>query len=436
MKKIVAGLGIGIGVFCALYFLPIFEREKPKISFPEGSPSIGSKGIIKVQLQDNLGLKELHVFVVQKGLSKEVYSEKFPKGTKEKQVQITFEPKKLGLSEGEASLIVELEDASLWRVGKGNKSSQSLPVLIDFTPPQLELLSFTRYVYQNGSGAVLFKTSDDAYEAGVRVGKCFFKAYPKKTQSGMFWKCLFGIPFLCESSQAVVLAKDKAGNESSWALPYVLLPRKIKEDKVSVSENFITTKVYPLLPPDKKNLSPEEAFKYVNEELRFQNDTFIQNLTTNSISQILWKSAFMQLPNSKVMATFGDQRTYLYNGQAIGKSVHLAIDLATSANSPVICANDGIVKFVGNIGIYGNTVIIDHGLGLMTLYAHLSSWTVKEGQEVKKGEIIGYTGATGFAGGDHLHFAVMLSGYPVDPVEWFDQKWLNERILSVVGLEQ
>ncbi len=430
------GLGLGIGFFCALYFLPIFEREKPQISLTEEGLSIGSRGLIRVQLRDNFGLKELRAFITQKEVSKEIYYESFPKGIKEKHVEIVLEPKKLDLSEGEASLIVEVKDASFWRLGKGNKSTNVFPVYIDFTPPQLELLSFTRYIYQNGSGAVVFKTSGDAHEAGVKVGKCFFKAYPERTQNGTLWKCLFGIPFLCESTQAVVLAKDKAGNEATWALPYVLLPRKLKEDKVSISEDFILTKVYPLLPPDKKNLSSEEAFKYVNEDLRFQSDAFIQNLTTNSTSQILWKDAFLQLPNSKVMATFGDRRTYLYNGQVIGKSVHLALDLASSANSPVICANNGVVKFVGNIGIYGNTVIIDHGLGLMTLYAHLSSWTVKEGQEVKKGEVIGYTGATGFAGGDHLHFALMLSGYPVDPVEWFDQKWLNERILSVLGVEQ
>jgi len=436
MKKIILGLGIGIGIFCVFYFLPIFEREKPKISLPEESLSIGSRSIIKVQLQDNFGLKDLRVFITQKGVSKEVYSERFPKGIKEKQLEITLKPKELDLSEGEASLIVEVQDTSFWRIGKGNRSSVIFPVFLDFTPPQLELISFTRYIYQNGSGAVVFKTSDDAHEAGIKVGKCFFKAYPERIQNGTLWKCLFGIPFLCESSQAVVLAKDKAGNEAIWALPYVILSRKIKEDKVSISEDFINTKVYSLLPPDKKNLSSEEAFKYVNEDLRFQNDAFIQNLTTDSTPQILWKGAFLQLPNSKVMATFGDQRTYLYNGQIIGKSVHLALDLATSANSPVICANDGVVKFIGDMGIYGNTVIIDHGFGLMTLYAHLSSWTVKEGQEVKKGEIIGYTGATGFAGGDHLHFAVMLSGYPVDPVEWLDQKWLNERILSVLSVEQ
>ncbi|RLD97804.1 MAG: M23 family peptidase, partial [Aquificota bacterium] len=125
-------------------------------------------------------------------------------------------------------------------------------------------------------------------------------------------------------------------------------------------------------------------------------------------------------------------RTYIYNGKVISHSTHMGYDLASVAHAPVPAANNGQVIYTGFIGIYGNVVILDHGLGLSSLYAHLSRYVVKKGDLVKKGQIIGYTGSTGLAGGDHLHFGVLLSGHPVNPVEWWDRKWLRERIMAVL----
>jgi murein DD-endopeptidase MepM/ murein hydrolase activator NlpD len=83
---------------------------------------------------------------------------------------------------------------------------------------------------------------------------------------------------------------------------------------------------------------------------------------------------------------------------------------------------------VGFFGIYGNVVVIDHGCGLQSFYAHLSSFDVKEGEEVKHGQVIAHSGQTGLAGGDHLHFTMLLDGIPVNPVEWWDPHWIHDRI--------
>ena len=91
-------------------------------------------------------------------------------------------------------------------------------------------------------------------------------------------------------------------------------------------------------------------------------------------------------------------------------------------------ANGGKVVFTGFLGIYGETVIIDHGMGLQTLYSHLRQIDVKEGQSVKKGDILGKTGVTGLAVGDHLHFGMVLSGLEVIPIEWWDAKWLEDNV--------
>ncbi len=417
----------------SLLFLPSFERKPPEVLMPEGSLPLGKRASLALKFLDKpSGLREARVLILQGGKVCELYLERFPRGQKEREVRLSVEPQKLGLKEGEARLLVRVRDFSLWNFGRGNRTVKEAKVLIDLTPPEVELLASTRYVYQNGSGAVLLRVSADAVKAGVKVGNCFFRAYPEGKGKPL-WRGLFGIPFYAGGGKARVVAWDRAGNEASWALPYVPLRRPMKRDVISLSDTFIQTKIYPLLPPEKRHLSPEEAFEYVNEQMRRQNDQFLRKVASSSLPEPLWEGAFLQFPNSKVMATFGDRRTYLYKGKVIGHSVHLALDLASVPNAPVPAANRGIVIFAGPVGIYGNVVILDHGLGLMTLYAHLSRWTVRKGQEVKKGQVIGYTGATGFAGGDHLHFAVMLSGYPVDPIDWLDPKWMRERILPVFG---
>jgi murein DD-endopeptidase MepM/ murein hydrolase activator NlpD len=143
---------------------------------------------------------------------------------------------------------------------------------------------------------------------------------------------------------------------------------------------------------------------------------------------MLWKAAFAQLRNSKVEANFADQRTYTYNGEPIDTAYHLGYDLSVTKNYPAEASNSGTVAFTGDLGIYGNTVILDHGLGLFTLYGHLSSIEVKAGDSVAKGQVLGKTGETGLAAGDHLHFGVYLDGVAVLPVEWWDQKWIDDNI--------
>ena len=138
--------------------------------------------------------------------------------------------------------------------------------------------------------------------------------------------------------------------------------------------------------------------------------------------------AFTQLSNSKVEANFADARTYTYDKQPVSKGYHLGYDLSVTKNYPIEASNSGKVAFAGDLGIYGNVVILDHGLGLFTLYGHMSAIDVKVGEEVKQRQVLGRTGDTGLAAGDHLHFGVYLDGVAVLPVEWWDSKWINDNI--------
>ncbi len=87
-----------------------------------------------------------------------------------------------------------------------------------------------------------------------------------------------------------------------------------------------------------------------------------------------------------------------------------------------------MVVFAGPLTIYGNTVVVDHGLGLQTLYGHLSSLSIKEGDQVKQGQELGKSGTTGLAVGDHLHYEVVIGGVAVTPVEWWDGRWIRDHV--------
>jgi murein DD-endopeptidase MepM/ murein hydrolase activator NlpD len=159
----------------------------------------------------------------------------------------------------------------------------------------------------------------------------------------------------------------------------------------------------------------------------------MQEIARGSADSKLWVGSFLQLRNSAVMAKYGDQRTYVYEGEPVSNSIHLGYDLASTENAPVGASNSGVIKFTGDLGIYGNTVVVDHGQGIMSLYGHLSEILVQEGQAVEKGEVIAKTGSSGFADGDHLHFSILIHGIEVSPLYWWDPLWINAKIDDILS---
>ena len=132
------------------------------------------------------------------------------------------------------------------------------------------------------------------------------------------------------------------------------------------------------------------------------------------------------------MAGFAEHRTYYYNGNEIDQQVHLGIDLASTKRAEVHAANRGTVVFAEYLGIYGNTIILDHGQGIFSLYSHLSEIGVAVGELKDKRAVIGLSGATGMAGGDHLHFSMLVNGIFVTPLEWWDKQWLRLNIDDIL----
>src|SRR5581483_75138 len=251
---------------------------------------------------------------------------------------------------------------------------------------------------------------------------------------------LIALPYDYTTSMPMTItARDEADNVASRAVPGELKPRAFPRDTIKLTEAFLQAKVPELLPQRPPSQPLIEGFLIINRDQRKQAEAEKLKVGEHTAEQPLWQGPFVQPRNTKVFSNFAETRTYLYDGRNVDTQVHYGYDLASTRQSPVPAANAGVVAFAGPLTIYGNAVIVDHGLGLQTLYAHLSAFDVKQGDQVKKGQELGRTGTTGLAVGDHLHFEVLVSGVSVTPLEWWDAKWIRDRVnrpLKQAGLPE
>ena len=361
----------------------------------------------------------------------------------EKTYRLQIKPKELKLHDGSAVIIITA------KAGVSKTVKYEFETLIDTDPPTIEIIKAPNYIYQGSGGFALLRAraADSVY---IREGDKKFKAFEYLPEADLYTESFkeFGAAEDHKKSAAKVytvffpathditdksvfyaVATDKAGNQRMKSLRIKPRIKTYTESSINIDDSFISAVVSPLL-NEMVITDVEGAFRKINEGWRKANNEKILEIAQGTASEILWEGRFLQMRNSKVMATYGDRRAYTYNDKGIGNSIHLGYDLASFANAPVGASNSGIVKFAGDLGIYGNTVIIDHGLGLMSLYGHLSVLMVDEGQTVTKGDIIAKTGSSGFAGGDHLHFGILIHGYEVSPLYWWDRKWVKINIFD------
>jgi len=343
-------------------------------------------------------------------------------------IPVVLESATLGLREGGASLEVWARD-DFWRPFRlKERAIATYPVTVDLTPPRIEVLGATRYVAAGGSGLVAFRVTG-ASRATVSAGKLVEPSFPWGPPERGARVALVALPWdLAPGASLAITAEDEAGNVASRALPSELRSRRFPRDRIEIKDAFLQAKVPELLPQRSPSQRLVDGFLVINRELRRQAEETKRRIGASSAETPLWEGPLVQPSRTKVFANFAEMRTYLYGGREIDKQVHYGYDLASTRQSSVPAANRGAVVFAGPLTIYGNTVIVDHGLGLQTLYAHLSSIEVKVGDVVAKGQELGRTGATGLAMGDHLHFEVLVNGVSVTPLEWWDAKWIRDHI--------
>lgn len=434
MKKgfwyFVAGLILLIAGAAWWFLATAGERDRPVISAGEDSAAIGMQKVLAIEFSDQgTGLSLTEIVITQDNRPRIVSSTAYPeKGVRQKTVSVTVDAAALKLKDGTAELTLTAVDHSLWK----NRQSVTLPVTIDLMPPQISQLNPISHINPGGAAVVVYRLSEPAARTGVLAGDEFYPGYPVTLSGRAVHVAFFALPMEAakDSPPLRIMSRDRAGNETVSAIPALILKRKFRGDKMVLSDNFLGRKMpeFQAAIPSLRGKTLLETFVHVNTVLREENSATIRDACRQSEPRQLWQGAFGRMKNAAPMALYGDRRTYLYDGKEVGESVHTGVDLASLAKAPIEAANSGVVRFAGPLGIYGSTVIIDHGLGLASLYAHLSAVNVDPGRSVNKGDVIGTSGETGLAGGDHLHFSVLLNGRFVDPREWWDPHWIQDNV--------
>ena len=347
-----------------------------------------------------------------------------------------------GLVNGPVSLKVEAARSTFFGLRKNySEARRELTARLD--PPRVSVISIHHFINLGGAEFVVLKATPEDVEAGVQVGDTRYHFYPGSAVGISDPAMRVGF-FALRHDQDInapitAYARDLAGNEAKAPVEHKPFLKKFVQSNIPIDQQFLD-RVVPAIASNTPDLkidtgSPDgllKGFLEINGNLRKKNNDFIASLAAKSQSRLLFTEAFKQMMNSQVESRFADRRTYYFDDKEIDRQVHLGFDLATVQHSPVHAANDGTVVHADYLGIYGNCVIIDHGLGVQSLYAHLSQIGVKAGDQVKKDQEIGRTGSTGLAGGDHLHFTMLVQGVPVNPVEWWDQHWLQDRVFRKI----
>jgi murein DD-endopeptidase MepM/ murein hydrolase activator NlpD len=347
------------------------------------------------------------------------------------------------LPDGAASLIIDVVDTSL----RSNSTRLNVPLFVDRQIPLLRVLTQQHIAAQGGAQFVVFRASDASLQDSfVAIGQQRFPAVAAADFDERFaaypdvYAVLFAIPFDHDSTvQPIELtAIDKAGNAAKQALRFRITPFRQRAVTPNLSENFLDQIIPRLLPEfireSGEELDPNDTterarhFNLINEGLRGFNNQIIDTVTAVVTPVRHWNSIMVRPMAGSLSSNLGEQRSYQYQGETVSFSKHLGLDIASVVNDSVQAAHAGTVRFTGNLGIYGNTVIIDHGLGLFSLYSHLSSIAVQNGDSVNRGDEIARSGETGLAGGDHLHFELRIGTLPVNPIEWWDEKWLRDQV--------
>ena len=340
------------------------------------------------------------------------------------------------LVEGEATVRVTAGRAPTW-LRSPDPVVHELALPVRLVPPAVAVTSSHNYAAQGGAAVVVYRVGETSVRDGVQAGTWWSPgaALPGGAPGERF--ALFAVPYDLDEPDAIrLVAEDEVGNRAEQPFVERYFAKPLGRETIRLSEGFMEKVVPQILARTPGLADPGdllEAYLLLNGELRRRNADSLLELAARSRPEFLWSEPFLSLPNAQVMSSFANRRTYVLDGRDVDTQDHLGIDLASVRAAPLPAANAGVVVLAEYLGIYGNTVVVDHGHGLMSLYAHLSQIDVTADQIVERGETLGRTGETGMAGGDHLHFTVLLHGRPVTPVEWWDADWIADRVAAKLG---
>lgn len=440
------GVVVVLLVAAAVVAIVILQRElrlpaPAVIEVIADRPGIGRKTRVTITASEpKLGLARVVVTGEGAGLVKKVLHEvTLSKG--ERSASFTFELGRDRMPElRPGDLVVEVvAQAQGTRLRKAAPVSLKKSWPVRLHPPELKVKSPFVHAAQGGAEIVVYDVGPESRRDGVVVGPWFFPGFPLPEGSSGQKFALFASPYDLDGQGAdgggaariLLVAEDELGNRAEQRFVDKYIRRPMGKDVIELKEagmKKVTEEVYPRTPDLQPTGDLLADYLQLNNELRRRNMAELVSLGRKSAAKFLWNETFLPMGNAAVKGNFADRRSYTFEGKPVDTQDHLGIDLASSKQAPVLSPNAGVVVLARYFGIFGNCVVVDHGHGLQSLSAHLSSIAVKEGDAVKRGQELGRTGATGLAGGDHLHFTMVLQGLPVTPIEWWDGHWIQDRL--------
>jgi len=427
------------------------RQPGPSVQFRQPDKYIGQNSTLELMVQTPQGqLSRLDVAVEQGGKSFPVFALNQPAQatTRQETAERLFVMRPIGkraipeLQPGAARIVVHAARPVL-RGMRQIATETTRDVQVRLEPPQASVLSTFHYVNLGGAEFVVYRATPADVESGVRVGDRIYPGFPGSAvgirSDPAIHVAFFALAYDQDANTPItVFAKDPAGNVAAAAVDHMAFVKTFSKSTIPI-DSWVGRVVPPIVAntPDLQGEStaPQDlpkTFVKINSDLRRQNAQTLVDLAKKTAPEMMWNTPFEPLINAAIEAKFADFRTYTYMGKEIDRQVHLGFDLAVTQQVPIKAAQRGVVVHAAYLGIYGNCVVIDHGLGVQTLYGHLSSIGVKVGDKVEKGQVIGRSGMTGLAAGDHLHFTVLVNGTAVNPVEWWDQKWMQDRVFRKI----
>lgn len=451
MKKFVYLLFLIIIIISGAWLLLYkYEGDKPVIDVSLPSLYLKKNYEMSLDISDNkTGLREIMVTIQQKNKVRTLLKKQYEapgitdffskENTLSDSFVIPVNARQYGMTDGDAVIKITLSDYAWKDWNKGNVTQIEKKVVIDSEPPKITILTRRHNVEKGGSGLIIYQLFEENIKSGIKVGDNYFPGHHGLFENSQIHTAFFALTDTQgPGTRMVVEAEDPAGNVTSKGFYHYIRDAKFKTDTLNIPDSFLERKIPQFdvghkISGGKKHQNPlVPQFIHINRKIRKENVDKILKTPAVSENKKYWNGRFSRLRGSARRAGFADRRIYRYKGKEIDRAVHYGIDLASTTNAAVSAANAGRVIMAEFVGIFGNSVMIDHGFGLCSLYSHLSSMNVQTGDEVKKGEQIGLSGLTGLAGGDHLHFSMIVHNVFVNPVEWWDKTWIKNNITSKI----
>lgn len=443
------------------------EREAPTIKVLNPPFGLGNEPRdIKFEVKDShSGIDEVIVRLAQGSRMRDVLRKRYDKKQLADELTLSFNGTEFGpiehpgrgtkpsadrLVEGEAELTFIAFDRSFW----GNSFRAQLDLRIDFHKPELKVVSTQHNAVVGGSQLVVYELDElqDTF-TGVKVGAELYPGFPARAFDASFkpfpslFVVLFPVPmgFEVGKEQIRVFGRDSVGNMGVAAPAYRVQSVGSRDRTLVVASEVLDPKLEELFRSflDKQSkisgsVAPEplpiqsdsdrlQRFEEVNRRYRELVETAVRPLFARPKSERFWEERFLR-PQGRETTSFGERIAVVVGGRELGRFIETGTRFALPTDAPVRAANGGVVIFADDLGVYGKTVILDHGFGLTSHYCYLSAVSRVEGDRIQRGEVIGRVGETGLAFGPTLGFEMRLHGVPVRSVEWGDPNWVQGQV--------